>query len=107
MSAIKYLKGKEWSMGNGQCPDCCGVPASWHGHPNYMTPETIGHKEDCTLADSLSELGESPLFIGEFKSDKEYEDFISEARQQSRFFWRDGDTASAVNNYIRAGFDVN
>jgi len=30
---LEYLLKREWSMGNGQCPNCCGVPEGWLGHP--------------------------------------------------------------------------
>ena len=76
-AALQYLKSLEWSMGNGQCPDCCGVPASWHGHPLHMTTENIGHGATCALAASLMALGEKPLMQGEFNSDAEFEHFIS------------------------------
>lgn len=70
MSALDYLLKQEWSMGNGQCPECCGVPESWHGHPLHMTPDTIGHQKKCKLAASIKELGGTPLMIGDFKSTK-------------------------------------
>jgi len=75
---IEYLRKKEWSMGNGQCPECCGVPKSWHGHPCYMKADSIGHKKDCGLALSLKDLGEKPVMRGEYKSTAEYEHFIFE-----------------------------
>jgi len=64
-------------MGNGQCPDCCGVPESWFGHPLHMTPKTIGHRKNCQRAASIKELGGNPLMIGQFKSDVEWENYIS------------------------------
>jgi hypothetical protein len=76
--ALDYLKKEEWSMGNGQCPKCCGVHAGWHGHPCYMTTEKIGHKPDCPLAGAIKSAGGSPLMQGDFKSEVEYEHFISE-----------------------------
>lgn len=75
---INYLKKREWSMGNGQCPDCEGVPPSWHGHSLHMDAGSIGHEPDCPLAASLRELGVTPLMKGEFTSDIEYEHFISD-----------------------------
>lgn len=77
-TALKYLREKEWSMGNGQCPECCGVPATWHGHPLHLTPETIGHKVGCELASAIRSAGGAPLMIGEFKSDVEFEPYITE-----------------------------
>jgi hypothetical protein len=76
--AAKYLRNREWSMGNGQCPECCGVPEGWYGHPLYMAPNSIGHKSECVLAAALRELGETPLMQGDFTSDVEYEEFTSE-----------------------------
>jgi hypothetical protein len=79
MSAtVKYLRKKEWSMGNGQCPECEGVPATWFGQPAHLTPETIGHRADCKLAAALVEAGETPLMLGDFKSDVEWEMFIDD-----------------------------
>lgn len=72
-NTLKHLKEKEWSMGNGQCPECYGVPESWLGHINHLTFDTIGHKKDCVLVACLRELGEAPLIKGEFKGEAEYE----------------------------------
>ena len=79
MSVRDYLKRQEWSMGNGQCPECCGVPASWHGHPCHMTADTIGHELDCPLADAMAELGMRPLYVGEYKSADQFETYISDS----------------------------
>ena len=76
--ATSYLKTQEWSMGNGQCPDCCGVPESWHGHPCHMTTKTIGHEAGCSLAEALRAVGERPLMKGEFKIDAQFEHYISD-----------------------------
>lgn len=75
----EYLKKMEWSMGNGQCPECCGVPASWHGHPCHMTTENIGHEADCSLAAALRDAGEAPLMKGDFTSNMEFEHYITES----------------------------
>ncbi len=64
--AVDYLLEREWSMGNGQCPECCGVPPSWHGHPLHLTANTIGHEYGCKIAAALMECGEKPLMKGEF-----------------------------------------
>jgi len=53
-------------MGNGQCPECCGVPESWHGTVNHLTADTIGHKKNCLLAASLREKGITPTMKGSF-----------------------------------------
>ena len=74
MKTIEFLRAKEWSMGNGQCPECCGAHQGWLGHPLHLDASGIGHKADCPLAASLRELGASPVvMVGEFKSDKVYE----------------------------------
>lgn len=78
MTAVEYLRKREWSMGNGQCPDCCGVPQDWHGHPCHLTAETIGHAPNCPLADALRHAGETPLMKGDYKSDVVYENFWDE-----------------------------
>lgn len=79
MTAMRYLLEKEWSMGNGQCPECCGVPASWHGHPLYLTTENIGHKKGCKLAAAIRSAGGKPLMVGQFKSDVEHESYITDS----------------------------
>lgn len=73
MSTLEYLQGKEWSMGNGQCPDCGGVPSSWYGHPLYLNPKNIGHKKGCKLALAISGADGVPLYQGEFKTADERE----------------------------------
>lgn len=72
-----YLRDIEWSMGNGQCPSCHGVPPEWHGHPLHMEASSIGHELDCALAKELAGAGEKPLMIGDFKSDVVYERCIT------------------------------
>lgn len=77
--ALEYLKKLEWSMGNGQCPDCEGVPPRWHGHPLYLTADRIGHKCGCPMAQALTYLGETPLMCGEYKSNNVYETYIKQS----------------------------
>jgi hypothetical protein len=74
----KLLKDKEWSMGNGQCPECYGVPEDWIGHPLYLNSKNIGHKADCILAKSMQDVGLKPLYIGKSKIKKEYETYIDD-----------------------------
>lgn len=64
MSALNYLKAREWSTGNGQCPDCYGAPESWHGHPCYPDPESIGHEKTCSLASAIIGAGGAVIFKG-------------------------------------------
>lgn len=75
---LKHFLGREWAMGNGQCPECYGVPKTWHGHPLYLKAEDVGHKKDCSLAELIKENGGKPLYTGDFKSDIEYCTVISE-----------------------------
>lgn len=51
--AVRYLREREWTMGNGQCHDCCGLAPG----RNWWTP-TIGHTRNCKLARALDSLGE-------------------------------------------------
>ncbi len=51
-AALEYLKSKEWSMGNGQCPDCYGS----RPRMGWWT-ETIGHKPNCKLAKAIVTAG--------------------------------------------------
>jgi hypothetical protein len=57
--------GSGGDRGCGQCPECCGVPESWLGHPCVTTPSEVGHRKDCRLALALVALGCFPLFQGE------------------------------------------
>lgn len=75
---IQYLKNREWSMGNGQCPECCGCPESWLGHPCHLDSKSLGHKKDCILAKMMEEHGLSPLYIGDSKLTDEHEGYITE-----------------------------
>lgn len=77
-SVIKFLKDKEWSLGNGQCPECYGVPESWLGHPLYLNSKGIGHKDNCTIAKAMKDVGLKPLYIGKSKIKKEYETYIND-----------------------------
>jgi len=74
--SLEYLKRKEWSLGNGQCPECLGVHEGWYGHPYHMNKESIGHGKDCALAKAIKELGGDVLYVGEYKSDKQFEYYI-------------------------------
>ena len=98
--ATRYLRKREWSMGNGQCPDCCGVPESWHGHPCHMTAETIGHEAGCSLSKALRAMGERPLMKGKFKSDAQFEEYISD----EGFYGTRPKTAEGCSRY-RAGVE--
>lgn len=64
MAAIDWLLSGEWKMGNGQCPDCCGVHPGWYGHPCHLDADSIGHKKDCPRAKAIQELGGSPIIKG-------------------------------------------
>lgn len=87
--AAAYLKKSEWSMGNGQCPECCGVSAKWFGHSLHTTAGSIGHQKKCALAKALRAVGVRPLMMGDFKSDMEFELCLTEsgfvgARQKTK-----------------------
>lgn len=73
VTAVEYLKRREWSMGNGQCPECSGCHAGWYGHPLNVTPDTIGHQRGCILASALQSEGADVLWVGEFEPTAEQE----------------------------------
>jgi len=50
--AIKFLRSKEWTMGNGQCHECYG-----HKPRNGWWTDTVGHAPTCKLAKSIETLG--------------------------------------------------
>lgn len=52
VSLLKFLREKEWTMGNGQCHECCGKAP----RQRWWT-ETVGHRKDCKLAKSIESLG--------------------------------------------------
>lgn len=60
-SARKFLSDREWSMGNGQCPDCFGVHMGWLGHPVHPDSSSIGHKSHCKRASAMLDLGMNPV----------------------------------------------
>lgn len=77
MKAIKYLRNREWSMGNGQCPECHGSePGKWAPHPCVKTKDEEGHQPKCSLAESLEELGEKVIYALLTKEMKE--DWVKE-----------------------------
>ena len=47
---------KEWSSGNGQCPDCLGNKP----HSGWWTA-TVGHKKKCSLAKLMRKAGLEPI----------------------------------------------
>jgi hypothetical protein len=62
MKAVAYLIKKQWSMGNGQCPECQGMqPGGWYRPPESLrpcspfapTPEHEGHERGCELAEAI------------------------------------------------------
>lgn len=76
--ALKFLQKKEWSMGNGQCPECCGSPPDWHGHPCHPTAATIGHEKTCGIALAIKELVGAALFLGDYKDSRVFEGYWTE-----------------------------
>ncbi len=50
----QYLKKLQWSMGNGQCPECFGLkPFTFERY----TRRSHGHKQGCLLAKSMQAAG--------------------------------------------------
>lgn len=78
---LKYLLKKEWSMGNGQCPECEGVPESWFPHPLCKTSSKLGHTRRCSLALAIKASGGTPLFLGQSKLEGEYKFAIKEGEK--------------------------
>ena len=61
---VEFLRRREWSMGNGQCPECHGAPLEWVGHPCYAGqdgPSKFGHTAECPWAQMLEDAGERVL----------------------------------------------
>lgn len=55
-SAWAFLRKQEWSMGNGQCPECHAQGPSWLGFGGWGYE--IGHKEGCGMAAALEAVGQ-------------------------------------------------
>ena len=55
----KYLRKKEWSMGNGQCDECEGLGPDMYTLSRRVTadPSSFGHEKDCKFAKMMVELG--------------------------------------------------
>ena len=73
---MSYLTEQEWSMGNGQCPECCGIGVGFHMQDHSSR---IGHKKGCKLAKQLKEIGGKPMMIGDFDPGYEFESYWSES----------------------------
>ncbi len=60
--ALRFLRRDEWTMGNGQCPECCGLAPDgrWKNHP---CNHGVGHEMDCALAASIFDLGARPIYL--------------------------------------------
>ena len=68
-SYVTKLREKEWSMGHGQCPECCGLGPSFYkdGFLNEIkNPVLIGHKRFCLLARMMKDYGIHPIILGNF-----------------------------------------
>lgn len=73
--SIEWLRGIEWSVGNGQCPQCHGLaPGKWARSakpkgvfalrkPNPHAPDSSyeGHLLGCPLARTLEWMGEKTV----------------------------------------------
>jgi len=59
-----YLTKKEWTMGNGQCYECCGLkPGFGAGSASPATADETGHTKKCKFAKMLVELGFTVHYI--------------------------------------------
>jgi hypothetical protein len=62
---LAQLRKIEWSMGNGQCPECQGLsPTFAYGvsDSGYHEPHKTGHKRKCSLADAIASCGQSVFY---------------------------------------------
>lgn len=67
-TALKYLRKDEWTMGNGQCHDCCGSAP----RRGWWT-KTVGHKKYCRLAKAIESLGGKVVWEKENKSKRRFQ----------------------------------
>jgi hypothetical protein len=72
-----YLTKKEWSMGNGQCDECCGLGPNWaKGCLNEPLPEETGHKRNCEFAKMLVEMDFDVLYAEQAPQDAKLRKFL-------------------------------
>ena len=57
--ALALLRKGEWSVGNGQCPECYGSGPSFHGRcfGGWQAAAELGHEKKCGRAEAMEELG--------------------------------------------------
>ena len=67
--------------------------------------DTTSTAEQVSFLDPTRSVGRYRDFI-EGTTGSSLEDFLNEARQQSKFYWNPAYSAEAVNAYIRAGFAI-
>lgn len=65
--AIKALREREWTMGNGQCEICHGLDTHWYETGQEWEASAIGHEKGCAVSLALQVLGESPIIKGEWE----------------------------------------
>lgn len=68
-SYVTKLREKEWSMGHGQCPECCGLGPKLYldGFANEIkNPKLIGHSKFCLLARVMRDRELNPIMLGKF-----------------------------------------
>lgn len=51
---ISYLKSKEWSLGQGQCPECLGCRPDFDINSSIIYREE-GHETNCKVAEIFLE----------------------------------------------------
>ena len=67
--ATLFLRNLEWSMGNGQCPECCGCKPGFDSADDPFIRRQ-GHLRKCTLAKGLVSLGEQVVWDHQPKQSK-------------------------------------
>lgn len=68
-NTIKYLKLKEWLLGNGQCPECYACKPG-----NKWWTEYVGHENNCIIAKMLEEANQKVVYkkLNKNKTRKEF-----------------------------------
>lgn len=64
---IVKIRAREWTMGNGQCHECCGTKDGFNGHSLSYNKFDMGHEKGCSIGEILEAFGEEVLWKRESK----------------------------------------
>ena len=65
-AALEFLTKTEWTMGNGQCGDCCGLGESFVFGWGCGGRDSWGHELMCPRAKAIESIGGNPFYKSTF-----------------------------------------